>query len=439
MNAVVLALIASAAPVFAQAAAASPPKGDSAPLEWIDAATGHRVVRLSTEPGTTSLYFHQNSITPDGRFVVVSGPSGISSIEIATRASRVLVPGRDRPLFVGRKSGLVYFARSAGVGVSEQQSPTEIFSVAASGGKPRRVAKIARGTIGSINADETLLLGVLAERDFALETGPRDPRFDAAYAANGPDGKPLSFADAKEVRLAQRAAAKIPMEMFTVDLRTGAQHTFHRSTDWLNHLQFSPVDPQLMMFCHEGPWHGVDRVWSMRVGDAQPRLVHRRTMNMEIAGHEFFDVNGRTLWYDLQTPRGEVFWLAKAEPDGTRREWFHVQRNHWSVHYNMAPSGTFFAGDGGDAQMVAKAADGKWLYLFWPEPIGDVAGISVPNASELVRPGRLRAEKLVDMSAHDYRMEPNVIFTPDSRWVLFRSNMHGAAHVYKVEVAGTTE
>ena len=28
-------------------------------------------------------------------------------------------------------------------------------------------------------------------------------------------------------------------------------------------------------------------------------------MNMEIAGHEFFSADGRTIWYDLQTPRGE--------------------------------------------------------------------------------------------------------------------------------------
>jgi oligogalacturonide lyase len=85
--------------------------------------------------------------------------------------------------------------------------------------------------------------------------------------------------------------------------------------------------------------------------------------------------------------------------------------------------------------MVAKARDGKWLYLFWPEPMADVAGISAPNAATLVRPGKLRAERLVNMAAHDYRMEPNVIFTHDSKWVIFRSNMHGQAHVYMAEVA----
>jgi oligogalacturonide lyase len=425
-----LALLATAAQSSEQTGETAP-----APQEWIDRATGHKVIRLSSQPGTRSLYFHQNSVTPDGRFVIVSAPDGIAAIEIATRANRLLVKGDDQPLFVGRKTGLVYFARTTGKGVSEQQAPTKIFTVPATGGKPRQIAEIARGMIGSVNADETLLLGTFAERDFALETGPRDSRFDAAYAATDAQGRPLTFADAKEVRLKARVEARIPMQMFTIDVKTGRQQTILSATDWLNHLQFSPTDPQLLMFCHEGPWHAVDRIWSMRLGDSAPRLVHERRMNMEIAGHEFFDVNGRTIWYDLQTPRGEVFWLARAEADGREQKWFQVERDHWSVHYNVAPDGSFFAGDGGDAEMVAKARDGKWLYLFWPEPMADVAGISAPNAAELVRPGRLRAERLVDMSAHDYRMEPNVIFTTDGKWVIFRSNMHGPAHVYMVEVA----
>ncbi len=416
---------------FVTAATCAP----TAPAEWIDPETGHRVVRLSTEPGTRSLYFHQNSITPDGRYLVVSGPSGISAIEIATRRVRRLVAGNDTPLFVGRKTGLLYFSRAGQPASADAQTSSAIYSLPVTGGKPRLIAEIARGFIGSINADETLLLGVYAERAFALESGPRDPRFDANYQAIGADGKPMTFQDAKEVRLHARAEARIPMALFTVDTRSGEQRVIHRSTDWLNHLQFSPTDPRLLMFCHEGPWHRVDRIWSMRIGDANPKLVHRRTMNMEIAGHEFFGVDGRTIWYDLQTPRGEVFWLARADPDGGNRQWFHVERDHWSVHFNVAPDGTFFAGDGGDSEMVARSPNGKWLYLFHPEAIKDVAGISAPNAAELVRPGRLRAERLVDMRGNDYRLEPNVIFTPDGKWVIFRSNMHGEAHTYMVAVA----
>jgi hypothetical protein len=33
------------------------------PREWIDPDTGHRVIRLSDEPGSQSLYFHQNGYT----------------------------------------------------------------------------------------------------------------------------------------------------------------------------------------------------------------------------------------------------------------------------------------------------------------------------------------------------------------------------------------
>lgn len=425
-NALPLLVISLCLPALA--AAADPP------IEWIDASTGYRVTRLSTEPGTQSLYFNYNSITSDGKFVIVSSPSGISSIEIATRVTKVLVPGKDRLLFVGRKTNQVYFARSGGKFNAEQQAPTTIFAVSHLGGTPREIATLAKGSIQSINADETFLLGVSAERDFELESGPRDPKFDANYAAKGKDGQPLTFALAKEVRLDDRAEAKIPMELFTIDTETGARKVIHSSTAWLNHLQFSPTDPSLLIFCHEGPWHKVDRIWSMRLGDKTPRVVHKRTMNMEIAGHEFFDVNGKTIWYDLQTPRGEVFWLSSADPDGSNRRWYHLDRDQWSVHFNIAPNGKFFVGDGGDSEMVAHAKDGKWLYLFRPEVIPDVAGISAPNAKDLIHPGVLRFERLVDMKAHDYRMEPNMILTPDSKHVIFRSNMHGVGHVYKVDL-----
>jgi oligogalacturonide lyase len=52
-----------------------------------------------------------------------------------------------------------------------------------------------------------------------------------------------------------------------------------------------------------------------------------------------------------------------------------------------------------------------------------------------VKIGVLHAERLVDLSRHNYSLEPNVTFTPDGKWVVFRSNMHGPTHVYAVEIA----
>jgi oligogalacturonide lyase len=416
--------------VAGQAGAAEPVS--TPPVDWIDPATGHHIVRLSTEANTRSIYFHQNGITPDGRFLLVEMQDGLGVIEIATRKNIRLVEGKVRALFVGRKSGLIWFSRGENAGRPEQQKQVGIYTVKPTGGKPRLIATIAQGSIGSINADETLLLGSYAEKDWQLEQGARDPRFEANYAATGKDGKPLTFAEAKEVRLLEREQARIPMVMFTVDTRTGKQEIIHRSTDWLGHLQFSPTDPQLLMFCHEGPWHRVDRIWSMRLG-GEPKLMHQRAMNMEIAGHEFFDNDGKTIWYDLQTPRGEVFWLASVTPEG-KRTWYKVERDMWSVHFQVAPDGKSFAGDGGDEEMVAHARDGKWIYRFTPHDIPDVAGISAPNAEHLVHPGTLSAEKLVDMRKHDYRLEPNLHFTPDMKHLIFRSNMHGEVHTYMVDL-----
>lgn len=411
------------------------------PREWIDAATGRRVVRLSEEPGTASLYFHQHAFTPDGRGLIVTTPRGIGVIDLETRALASLVEGEVRVIQAGRKSGDVYFTRAEGDRIA-------VFAVTLADRAERRIGLLPpHAGIASVNSDETLLAGTLTE-----EAPPADAPPDSSVAAKktaanpqgewmrddpslrARDGRPFTFAEQKEIRLARRLTARLPMQIFTLDARTGELRVVHRATDWLNHVQFSPTDPGQLMFCHEGPWHMVDRVWLIRADGSRLQKLHARTMNMEIAGHEFFSSDGRAVWYDLQTPRGESFWLAGYELATGRRTRLHVERNHWSVHFNASPDDSFFIGDGGDSEMVAKAPDGKWLYLFRPEPIPDVAELSAPDSASLISPGRLRAEKLVDLRAHDYRLEPNAMVTPDGRRVVFRSNLHGEIHTYAVDL-----
>ena len=185
------------------------------------------------------------------------------------------------------------------------------------------------------------------------------------------------------------------------------------------------------MFCHEGPWHNVERIWTIQADGTQLKKIHTRTMAMEIFGHEFWSADGKTIWYDLQTPRGEVFWLAGYNLETGQRTWYSFQRNEWSIHFNVSRDGKLFCGDGGDPGQVARAPDGQWIYLFRPELIPN-RGIEDPS---FVRPGVLRAERLVNMSKHQYRLEPNPSFTPDQKWVVFRSNMFGPTYVFAVEVA----
>ena len=67
-------------------AAAQAQQKQEPPREWIDPDTGHRVIRLSDEPGSQSLYFHQNGYTPDGEKLVITTPTGLAAISLKTRA-----------------------------------------------------------------------------------------------------------------------------------------------------------------------------------------------------------------------------------------------------------------------------------------------------------------------------------------------------------------
>jgi oligogalacturonide lyase len=360
-------------------------------VEWTDSATGHRVLRLSQEPGSRSLYFHQNAFTATGDKMVFSGRRGFSVINLKTREIRPLIDHAGRGLVIAKKSREAFYIDGETVHGTHLDT-----------GATRTIAKIPReyasGAGLTLNADETMLAGT------AIEPGKRP-------AGTGP--RPRSLEDTFQMHL--------PRLIHTIGIPTGTLKVIHRGNDWFNHLQFSPADPGLLMFCHEGPWHKLDRIWTIRTDGSGLRKIHTRTMDMEIAGHEFWNPDGKIIWYDLQTPKGKEFWLAGAVFDTGEKIRYPVARDQWSVHYNVSWDGSLFAGDGGGPQMVAKAKDGQWIQLFRPKD------------------GALECERLVTMAAHDYKLEPNVRFSPDGRWIVFHSNMHGPSHVYAVEVKKETK
>ncbi|RPI28858.1 MAG: oligogalacturonate lyase, partial [Acidobacteria bacterium] len=359
---------------------------------------------------SASLYFNQNGYTADGKKLVYTTPAGISLLDLATQESKQIVEGRVRLIEAGRKTPQLYYIREGA-----------LFSTDAATGITRKIGSLpSRGSVSTINADETLAAGTF------IEGKGQDYRRPPSQQTS-----PLDQPPSKGQMMEERWAARLPMAIYTINLQSGEIKNVLRGNDWFNHLLFSPTDPALLMFCHEGPWHKVDRIWTIRTDGSQLRKIHTRTMSMEIFGHEFWGVDGRTIWYDLQTPRGEDFWLAAYQVDTGRRTWYHLQRNEWSIHFNVTRDGTLFCGDGGDPGQVARAPDGQWIYLFRPELISN-RGMEDNN---FVQPGVLRAERLVNMSKHQYRLEPNVSFTPDQKWVVFRSNMFGPTYVFAVEVA----
>jgi len=423
------------------------------PRSWVDKDTGHRVWRLSDEANSGGFYFNVNAYTPDGKQMIYTAPDGIHVMDMATRATKLLVPnppqaagahgpnpGTVHALVVGHKTNSVFFTKTDATGV------TAVYKADTNSGEIKKLVNLpAKRNIVSVNADETLAAGTYIVGDATgKEYGsnlptPAQPAGAAdnkvASAAQGPHYQPTNKGAMMEARL----AARLPLVLFTIRLEPGPNGqkpgtitTLLHSTDWVNHLLFSPTDPHLLMYCHEGPWQKVDRIWMIHTDGTHNTLIHKRTMVNEIAGHEFWGLDGETIWYDWQPPKGEDFYLAGYNLKTGTRTAYHMQRDEWSIHFNLTRDLDLFTGDGGDPGQVARAKDGEWIELFHPQMLN--GGRGSLNSPTFWQPGVFHSEHLVNMSHHYYREEPNVRFSPDKKLVIFTSNMFGPSYVFGVEV-----
>ena len=372
------------------------------PQEWIDKDTGHLVKRLSGPTGPISnWYFHNNPfINQQGsegdRMVFANQVDGVTQVFTLNlkdgKAEQITNdPAQKRMLpMIARKTREVLY-----------QVGDTLYAANVDTKKTRKLYTFPagqRGNFSTINADGTFLAGSYSapeQAEILRQYPKKSDYFNRIYDAH------------------------LLNSIFTINIATGEMKVVHEENTWLGHIQFSPTDPDILMFCHEGPWHKVDRIWRYNLKDKSNTLMHKRTMPMEIAGHEGFAPDGKSIWFDLQKPRGETFYFAGADvATGREIASYQLSANEWSIHYAVNPDLKLFAGDGGDPTQVAKAPDGMWIYAFYPEG------------------NRFRSEKLVNMKAHGYRdLEPNVHFTPDGNWVVFGGNFEGRHETYVVQVA----
>ncbi len=374
--------------------------GRKMPYVWIDKDTHHEVMRLTRRKGDSrSFYFHNNPFIPDrngrGTRMVFYGTdkdgSQIFTVNLSTLKMVKLTEDHARKSgeIVGRISHNIYF-----------QERDSVFSVNADTRERKLVYVFPRGFMGGItclNSNETLLGGTSTPRikHFPFRrVGSKRPNFEQIF----------------------QFERKRTHTIFTINLKTHKLIWIYTHKAWLNHLQFSPIDPSLMLFCHEGIWQDVNRIWTINIETRRARLMYKRTMPMEIAGHEWFSPDGQTVWFDLQRPRGVTFYVGGVNVHTDKLTKYRLTRNEWSVHYTISPDEKLFAGDGGDTSSVAHAKNCKWIYLFTPE--GD----------------HFKAERLVNMKYDNYHLEPNLHFSPDGKWIIFRANFEGFESVYAVRI-----
>lgn len=389
--------------------------GQKMPAEWIDKDTRHKVVRLSAGlPGNSlSFYFHNDPFIGNNMIFYNNSKQAAADVTDMKREEVKAANVNDRQLYsidLGTKK-ITRLTSSAspmnGEVICEKtktvfyQIKDSVFALNFETKKSKLVFVFPedfKSSISTVNVDGSLLAGARAtdaEKEILKNNPNKSSYFNLVYEAH------------------------LPKTLFTINVKTGELKKIFTDSAWLNHLQFSTTDAALLSFCHEGPWHKVNRLWHIDVNSLKVTQVHHRIMDMEIWGHEWFGKTGKTMWFDLQQPRGQKFYVAGYDvATGTEKK-YELQRNDWSVHYNSNADETLFAGDGGDPGAVAKAPNGQWINLFTPN--GD----------------HFDTEKLVNMKHHQYKLEPNVHFSPDGKWVIFRANFEGESNVYAVEISAS--
>ena len=390
---IILLLIIGSFIQFIQAQPVMETGGQKMPNEWIDAVTHHKIIKLTQrEESSLSFYFHNNPFI-DNKMVFYGKDEHKKRQYFIVDLTTFKVTQLTH--HAGNITGEILSTIRKEI---FYQSADSVFACNVNDASERLVYVFPasfKGDITTINADGTLLGGVYAspeEKEISRKYPQKHDYFNRIFEAH------------------------LPRTLFTINIDKKELNKRFTDTAWLNHVQFSPTNPQLMMFCHEGPWHKVDRIWTINTESKKGTLVHKRTMDMEIAGHEWFAADGNTIWYDLQLPKGKTFYVGGINLQTEMEIKYQLNRDEWSVHYTSAKDNKMFAGDGGDSAAVAKAKDGKWIYLFMPN--GD----------------HFQSEKLVNMKNHQYKLEPNVHFSPDEKWIIFRANFEGTENVYAVEI-----
>lgn len=238
---------------------------------FTDPMTGRAVVRLTGDSGSNNVhfYFTENSFVPGDREIYFISDRetapvyNVFHMDLVTgemrRLTRHLPPERTG-FFTKNPSGslVLYNAGQRVMMLDTEAQEARCLYTVPEGWRCGRI---------SLNCRETQV-GVLLNEDVGWEHGKN-------YAG---------FADAFH-----RIKRSLLM---LIDLASGEARVLHRGTCQMGHLQFSPVDPNLAMFCHEGPWNLVNqRIWLIRTDSGEIFPCFRQGPD-DCVGHEFWTRDG---------------------------------------------------------------------------------------------------------------------------------------------------
>jgi len=238
-----------------------------------------------------------------------------------------------------------------------------------------------------------------------------------------PEDKPsISFAYSRFHEMFHR---KPLTQIIRVEIATGKMDIILEDKCYITHINTSHVLPNIMTYCHEGPWHLVEqRIWGLNIETGETWKVRPQDDGRNFAvGHEYWFADGVRIGYhgfprDLQ---GEhVFGYLNWDNSGH----VEVRFPYRSTHFQSLDE-AMIVGDGSPAAVFTHQGVAQpFIQLFkW-------------NGEEYVGPRILAYHR---STFNDQHAHPHPRFTPDGKYILYSSDLTDYANMYLVEVGNFDE
>ena len=226
----------------------------------------------------------------------------------------------------------------------------------------------------------------------------------------------LDFAYARFYELFEAAPLS---QLMRIEIATGNAEVIHEDNCFITHENPSPTLPDIMTFCHEGPWHLVEqRIWGLNIQTGESWKIRSQEGENIAVGHEYWFADGKRIGYHGMPTDGQghhIYGHVKWDnSDGLETHFPYLSTHFFSLDE------TLIVGDGTAAAVFSHQGDAQpYIQLF--EQNGD--------DYEEARILAYHRSTFNDQHAH-----PHPRFTPDGRYVLYSSDLSRYANIYLVEV-----
>jgi oligogalacturonide lyase len=186
--------------------------------------------------------------------------------------------------------------------------------------------------------------------------------------------------------------------------------------EWISHVNTSPVDSDIVCFCHEGPWHLVQRTWIVRPSTSEVWPIVETKRYVERAGHEVFTHSGRicTQYGRRKSPTHE--WKCAdlfINPDGSNMSMYEYKPGRKPMHVQVDSTESYGVADG--AYLVGGPQNGNDY----------ISLVKYDNG--------LARQKILCTHGTSWNAQnshPHPVWFPDDSMILFTSDREGNCNVY---------